>query len=603
MATQQDYTVTKDGYIAFDSASLKEQINTRLANSNILTDQSYSGSNISAVTDIIAFTFHSLMYYLNRTSSESMFSLTQIYENMNRIVKAIDYKPIGFQTSTLSFKASATDLLKDLYTIPRYSYIDLNNIPYSFNEDVTFAKNIDLLAEELTELSKQKILFQGKYIEHPIYNATGTDDELIYMVVNDNTIVDHFNIDIYVKPVSENWIEYQQTPSLYLENAFATKYEIRFNENKRYEIKFGNNINGRRLNPGDQVAIYYLESLGTIGEVGAGALSNQKLVSFNTIAFNNILNDIVANQYKFLTDAEMLKLSFYNDSISTYSTKEEAVADIRKNAPTSFRSQYRLVVAGDYKNFIKTNFANLIQDVQVVNNTSYITQKLKYYFDLGITKPNRESRVLFNQVNFSDACNFNNIYVTAIPRVISNVTPYNSYLTPSQKELILSSISTEKTLTAEIIIEDPVYVALDFAFSENTPIIADVSNSNLIIVKDDLSRRDNASIKAEVQSVFNTYFNRTNTQLGQLIDINGLTAQLISINGVKTFYTGRTDNNEKYEGLSLMIWNPVYKDIDLNLIFKNITLPYFKYPYFNNLDTFINRVQIINENTFENVDI
>ena len=91
-----DCPSTKDGYLAFDALSLKQHIKDRLNESAVFTDQNYEGSNISTIMDIVAYTFNVLMFYLNKTSSESMFSDAQIYENMNRIVKLIDYKPVGF---------------------------------------------------------------------------------------------------------------------------------------------------------------------------------------------------------------------------------------------------------------------------------------------------------------------------------------------------------------------------------------------------------------------------------------------------------------------------------------------------------------------------
>ena len=36
------------------------------------------------------------MFYLNNTSDEALFSEAQIYENMNRVVKSLDYKPVGY---------------------------------------------------------------------------------------------------------------------------------------------------------------------------------------------------------------------------------------------------------------------------------------------------------------------------------------------------------------------------------------------------------------------------------------------------------------------------------------------------------------------------
>ena len=602
MATTTNDNLNKtDNYTAFDALSLKQHIIDRLNESQVFTDQNYSGSNISATIDIISYTFNVLMFYLNKTSSESMFSTAQIYENMNRIVKAIDYKPIGIQTSTLSFKATASATFPpDLYTIPRYSYIDAGGIPFSFNEDITFAKTLSNDSEELTELSKQKLLFQGIYNEHPIYTAVGLENELMYLIVDSGVNVDYFNIDLYVKPTNGTWEQFERTPSLYLENAFASKYEIRLNENGRYEITFGNDINGKKLNEGDQVAIYYLNSLGQSGEVGVNALFGHRCTRLNNTNFEKILQDLTVNQYSLLSNEQLQNISFNNTTISTYFSNAESVEDIRKNAPGTFRSQYRLVTANDYEIFIKTNFRNLIKDIRVVNNWDYLTIHSKYFFDLGITKPNRESRALFNQVNFADSCNFNNVYVVCVPRIVAESTFY-SFLTPSQKELIISSIKAEKVLTSEIILIDPVYTAVSIGIPLGTvPTTSDPDNTNILIIKDSTTRRDDASIKADVQNVFLNYFN--DSSLGQVIDVNLLVVNILAINGVKTFFTSRTDTTIKYEGLSLMIWNPIFKDIDILATTKNTTLPYFKFPYFNDANVLSKKIQIVGEQSFENVD-
>ena len=70
--------------------------------------------------------------------------------------------------------------------------------------------------------------------------------------------------------------KWTSTPSLYLENSDAKKYEIRLNENNHYEIKFGNGINGQKLDAGSKVGIYYLRSDGERGEVGVGVLNGQQ---------------------------------------------------------------------------------------------------------------------------------------------------------------------------------------------------------------------------------------------------------------------------------------------------------------------------------------
>ena len=60
------FNIPKDGYLSFDALTLKQFIKDRLNDNKVFTDQNYEGSYISTVNEIIAYTFHVLMYYLNR---------------------------------------------------------------------------------------------------------------------------------------------------------------------------------------------------------------------------------------------------------------------------------------------------------------------------------------------------------------------------------------------------------------------------------------------------------------------------------------------------------------------------------------------------------
>ena len=151
MATEEsEFNLRQDGYVAFDAISLKDLIIERLNENKIFTDQNFEGSNLSSLIDIISYSYHTLIYYLNKNSAESSFTQAEIYENINQIVKTIDYNPTGPQTANLNFQAAATENLNiGLYTIPRYSYFTFSGTSYSFNEDVSFNKNLSTV-ETLT---------------------------------------------------------------------------------------------------------------------------------------------------------------------------------------------------------------------------------------------------------------------------------------------------------------------------------------------------------------------------------------------------------------------------------------------------------------------
>lgn len=607
MATvsQTNFDIPKGGYVAFDATSLRQLIINRLNEQQVFTDQNFIGSNLAAIIDIIAYSYHTLIYYLNRTSTESMFSEAQLYENINRIVKLIDYNPIGYQTSTLTFNCSALTLDQGVYTIPRYSYLVVNNIPFSFNEDITFVKTESNTVEPLTEISQQKMLFQGLYQEYPLYIASGEENET--MLVNSGTdLVDHFNIDVYVKSkLTNTWSLYTKTPNLFLENGIAKKYEIRLNANKFYEIKFGNNINGQKLEPGDQVAVYYLASNGTKGEVGANAITtNSRLINLNSIQFNEIVNSVFSNQYRYLTNTELQYLKFNNTNPSTPVKEGETADEIRQSAPANYRSQYRLVTTKDYETFVKTNFTNLITDIKCVNNWDYVSTYLKYFYDIGITTPALTERALFNQVMYADACNFNNLYLLVVPR--AGAQNYN-YLLPAQKELINSSLISLKTATTETIFLDPVYKAVSFGIKNITSdfnSINDTESSYIEIIKRTSSRRDNQTITNDIVNVITSYFDRSNLQLGQTIDLRTLTQQILAVEGVETFYTRRSDDPSlKIEGLSIFMWNPIYPQNDNIVTSNNVSLKYFEYPYFENIETLAGRIKITSVATvFESIE-
>ena len=81
-----EYNLPTNAYAAFDATSLKRLLIDRLTEKGVFTDQIYEGSNMSSILDVIAYSYHILLFYLNRTGNESMFSQSELYENMSRIV-------------------------------------------------------------------------------------------------------------------------------------------------------------------------------------------------------------------------------------------------------------------------------------------------------------------------------------------------------------------------------------------------------------------------------------------------------------------------------------------------------------------------------------
>ena len=592
MADNTDFSLSRDSYATFDALTLKQLIKKRLNDGGVFTDQSFEGSNISAIIDIIAYSYHTLLFYLNNTASESTFNEATLYENMNRIVKLIDYKPTGFQTSLLSFESEANEkLLPNLYTIKRYSYFTVNGIDYSFINDVSFSKSTNT-NETLTNLSENNLLYQGKYYEYPEQQAIGEDFEVVTLVVEDNitgapTFIDEKSINIYVREDDTGrYSFYEETNNIFLRGPGDLVYEKRINENGYYEFKFGNGVFGRRLRDGDDIFIYYLKSDGESGVISANQLNGNSLNIFSTPQFEEISDDIYSNaNLTFLSPQNIQLVSFSNLNGSTNPKERESVESIRSNSRKVFQSQNRLVTIDDYESFVNKNFSNIIDSLKVVNNKEYINTFIKYFYDLGLDKPNDDPRFLFNQLKFSTPSDANNVYLFMVPS-IANVDDENNvyFLSTPQKNSIINAIDTQKMVNIEIIPQDPVYTAFTLGLKEdNETLKTDIYESTFLVVKRSLSDRISVeSIKQQINNIFKDYFE--STTIGSLISITELKNRILSISGVREIFTRRVLEDRIFEtpNLSLIAFNINYPDVDISSVTSDLQLPFFKYPFLYN---------------------
>ncbi len=592
MADNTDFTLSRDSYATFDALTLKQLIKKRLNEGGVFTDQAFEGSNISAIIDIISYSYHTLLFYLNNTASESTFNEATLYENMNRIVKLIDYKPTGFQTSLLSFESEANEkLLPNLYTIKRYSYFTVNGIDYSFINDISFSKSTNT-SEVLSNLSENNLLHQGKYFEYPEQQAVGEDFETVTLVVEDNVtgepiFIDDQSINVYVRESDTGrYSFYEETNNMFLKGPGDLNYEKRINENGFYEIKFGNGVFGRRLRDGDDVFIYYLKSDGEAGIISPSQLNGNQLNIFTTPTFEQISDDIYDNaNLTFLSPQNAQLISFTNLNGSTNPKQKEDVDSIRVNSKKVFQSQNRLVTIDDYISFINKNFSNIIEGVEVVNNKRYINEFIDYFYKLGLDKPNDDPRFLFNQLKFSTSSDTNNVYLFLVPS-ISNVDNENNvnFLTTPQKNTIINAINTQKMVNIEIIPQDPIYNAFNLGLrDENELLTTDIIDETFLVAKRTLSNRISVeSIKQQINNIFITYFKEA--KLGSIVSITELKNKILSIDGVVEIFTRRVLDDRTIEtpNLSLLSFNNNYPDIDISDITSDLQLPFFKYPFLYN---------------------
>lgn len=596
-----DYNLPQDAYVNFDALSLKAFMIEQLNNGGVFVDQNYEGSNISAILDILAYYTHVLVFYLNQTSSEAMFSQATIYENMNKIVKLVGYKPTGQQTSMTPINCVASSsLVPGSYNIRKYSYFLIDKIQYTFITDYPFDK-VSSDSESIESLNENAILYQGTVGEYPIYVAEGVEYESFPLVIDnlvgtDARFVSHGTISVYVKEQdTDTWYEYQEVDSLFFSTPTSRNFDIRLNENGHYEFKFGNGTFGRKLNAGDEVAVFYILSDGDKGIISKNTLNGNKLFVYSSSTFDEIYSDTNSLDNQIITPATATSLAFTNTSNSTLVYDAETVSEIRDNAPAFLSTQIRLVTETDYEKYLKKSIPSVLTDIKVVNNDTFINGYIQYFYNICVD-PNKVNRVILNQVNFADTCDFNNVNVFCVPSLIINQDGmYPEFLSDSFKNLVVSLTKDKKMVSNEVIPRDPVYMAIDFGF-DNTNVTKNLKDeTKLIIVREKNDKLSKDLLKRKVYSYIVDYFTPSNVKLGHQIDISEITSSILSMPGIKSVKTKNTTNGLYFNGVSFVCWNPLFEGVDETLINQTTTLEYFKFPYLYNPVSLINKIEVIDE--------
>ena len=526
---------------------------------------------------------------------------------MNKIVKLIGYKPAGKQTSIVPINAVASaGLPTGNYTIRKYSYFLADGIQYNFIGDISFNRNSPGEVEKLETVNNEAILYQGSIKEYPDYTAQGEEFEVLPIVVDnivDNTddkFIADGTISVYVKEAgNDTYYEYDIVESLYLSKSVDRVCELRLNEYGHYEVKFGNGVFGKKLTQGDIVSVDYLLSDNVAGVISKNVINGNKLFVYDSTRQRELFQDLYPNKSEttFLNISNSSKITFNNPLNSSALSTEETVEQIRLNAPKLFSSQLRLVTEKDYQGFLDRNLANVITSTRVANNDSYINEYIQYFYDICVD-PNKVNRVIINQVNFADACDFNNINVFVVPRfTITEDKTYPPFLSNSFKNYIVTQTQDRKMLSNTVVPRDPIYMAFGLGIGDTTNLTLDIlDQTKLYAVRETNNKINKTTLKTRIASIIKKFFDPEENSLGQNLSLTNLTNNILSLEGIKRIETRNELTGEIFTGgVSFLSFNPQYPESDIELVNQDKTLPFFKFPYLYSPLSVAKRIVITDE--------
>lgn len=510
---------SKDNYLRFDAFSFKELIKQKLQEDPNFTDYVYDGSNLSVIIDIVSTLAQALMFNLNHSVSQVMFTDSSLYENMSKLCKFIGYNPRGYVAPEVLVNVNKPEYstagrlvnTEDQLRIPCYSTVTLdrndtngNSIKYSTTTFYDVYNNKDGVTN--TNVIR---LVNGEWKKYGVdFTAEGIPYEkfILESLVSDSTASSptyvaypyvHVWVRRYVNGKYSSLVQYEvDTRGTFVEDSSGNIYGsddcvcmLRLNEYKQYEIQFGDSVHGKALNPGDIVYVLYLESNGPDGVIEVDELKNKLFevyvngcqqnasaskkeltvydlmggdTGMNTFCLWNYINDGT----QVLFNDELVTFNdgwtYYSVSAingSSYGEEEEGVEDIRRNAPDYFKSIGGVITMENFESAVKNRYWSQIIDVKVMNNYKYCATFYKWLQNIGIECSGEPDKFL------NESLNSYSLYGYKYVEAANQNDIYIWIKTVSQnttiKNAIVSYLDPYKPLTSRINVCDAVEVCFD----------------------------------------------------------------------------------------------------------------------------------------------
>lgn len=613
--------------------------------------------------------YQCLAFQLNSAASESMFADTQLYNNMVRLVKFIGYNPRGCVPSQFTAKVRADgvdeDTLRQL-SLPMFTYVETPLV--GKNGNICFATDSAQAFESDTFAGGLDMPFyNGRWRAYgTVYTASGAENEVFVldgvqsdsaagryvpgdfvrvvvgsMYSDSGEAVGEYTYDvtwqndrngIFAKSNKDRLdLEAGDNVSTNLYRPQDKVYTVGLNENKTYEVRFGDGVTGRRLRRGDRVYVFYLESDGPEGEIDLADVDFSKLrLKHDWTAMESVVPKELSEQL-FGSEDAMRKLFTPSDAgglndrlrlsaVSTVPTKfraEEGVEDIRSNAPGWFKTGNRLITARDTEQYIKAYGDTLglagIVDVKCMNNMQYVATLYKWLYENGLKSRNDGryylDNVTFNRASFKyiDPADANNTYLW-----IKTESEMQDEQVVKMQNSINDRLYHLKTITTEYQLVKPVLVK--FAICAN-PDLDDIRDrylkqtdmyfdqdceSYIEVTLDDNMIYVSSNIQKLVYDQIVRAFDVNSQKLGGIVQFRDIVDSIYAINGVqkvRTVYIRKSDGlSHAYDGVSFASWSDesvlhFHEDLQVGNVMRHVED--FQFPVLEGEDLLFDRIKVI----------
>ena len=318
-----------------DFDQIKESLKDYLRSNSNFTDYDFEGSNLSTIIDVLAYNTYISSYNANMVSNEVFIDSATLRENVVSLARNIGYVPRSRQSSVANISFFVEVDNPRILSLTLQKGIVCSTSTSFGGQSFIFSipENITVPVVDGIGLFENIEIYEGTFVTQEIQVDSFNQEER-YILENENVDVNTIRVFVRENLSSNTSVKYSLSENIIDVKSSSRIFYIQEIEDQRYEILFGDNIFGKKLEPSNIIEISYIVTNGQDGN-GIGNFTYS-----GRILDNN--GNPVTEGFSLLTTI----------SESRNGNEIESVSSIKRYAPRIYSAQNRAVTSSDYESII-----------------------------------------------------------------------------------------------------------------------------------------------------------------------------------------------------------------------------------------------------------
>ena len=316
----------------YDFDAIKLNLKSFLQGQTSFQDYDFEGSSLNILLDILSYNTHYLAYLANMSTNELYLDSADIRNNIVSLAKMIGYTPSSPRAPMASIDVTLNNATGTSVTMSKGTVftttVENTSYQYVTNSDITITPSSGVY-----KFSSVPI-YEGSLVTFK-YTVDINDVDQKFIIPNANADTSTLLVKIQNSSTDTTTNTYSLAGGYNSVDANSKVYFIQEGQDGKYEVYFGDGINGKSLADGNIVILEYIVTNKSVSNS-----ANSFTLSGNVGGFSDVTIVTVSN--------------------SQGGSESESNESIKHNAPLQYAAQDRAVTTTDYETLVQSIYPNAL---------------------------------------------------------------------------------------------------------------------------------------------------------------------------------------------------------------------------------------------------